>query len=114
MNKKYLLLIIFTFILGGLFSLSFGKVLSSEELVNNAQKELKTITTQELVKLLKDKPNTQIIDIRTKNDILKDGGFIKANKVTNIPRDKLEFLISNTVKENDTFVVHCLNGIEAL
>lgn len=110
MKKKYFISALFSIVLSGLFSLSFAKVIGSDQLVSKAQKELKTINTQELVKLLKEKPNTQIIDIRTKNDILEDGGFIKANRVTNIPRDKLEFLISDTVQEDDTFVVHCLNG----
>ncbi len=98
-----------------LFFLSFnlyGEVLRGDKLVEKTQKELSkvTINTKELVSLLKKEPNTKIIDIRTKADIVADGGFIKANKVVNIPRDKLEFIIADEVDENEKFVVHCLNG----
>ncbi len=97
-----------TFIL--LTSTAYSKTLTSEELVKQVQNNLKTITTKELVNLLKKHPNTKIIDVRQKSDILKQGGFIKANKVTNIPRGILEFKIANTVKLDETFIVHCFTG----
>ena len=87
-----------------------GKNLTSEDLSKEAIKKVKVITTSELVQLLKKKPNTPIIDVRSRADILKEGGYIKANKVTLLPRDKMEFLISDVVDYNDTFVVHCNTG----
>jgi len=77
-------------------------------------KELDVINTQELVKLLKQKPNTKIIDVRSRAEINNQGGYIKANKVSNIQRGDLEFLISQEVKIDDTFVVHCFNGNKSL
>ena len=55
-------------------------------LISAVNADIKTIDTKQLLELLKKNPNTQIIDVRTKADILKQGGFIKANRVTNIPR----------------------------
>jgi rhodanese-related sulfurtransferase/glyoxylase-like metal-dependent hydrolase (beta-lactamase superfamily II) len=87
-----------------------SKILTSKELIKQTQAKVKTIDTKQLVSLLKTNPNTQIIDVRQKSEILKDGGFIKANRVTNIPRGILEFEIANIVRQDETFVVHCLNG----
>ncbi len=101
-------LLVFIFFCSSLFA----EVSKPSKMVQVAQKSLQnsTITTKELVSLLKQKPNTKIIDIRTKADIVRDGGFIKANKVINIPRDKLEFIIADEVDMDEVFVVHCLNG----
>jgi glyoxylase-like metal-dependent hydrolase (beta-lactamase superfamily II)/rhodanese-related sulfurtransferase len=85
-------------------------VLSSSQVIENAQKNIKSLNTDEVVKILKENPNTKVIDVRTRGDILKQGGFIKANKVINIPRDKMEFIIGNEVNENEKFIVHCYTG----
>ena len=76
----------------------------------NANQKVHSIDTDKLIGLLKDNPNMQIIDVRARGDILLEGGYIKANKVTNIPRGELEFLISDSVKKDETFVVHCSSG----
>ena len=107
MHKQIIVLIVISLTM---ISTAFSKNLTSEERVKQTQKQLKTVTTEELVKLLKKHPNTHIIDVRQKSEILNQGGFIKANKVTNIPRGILEFKIADTVKLNDTFIVHCSTG----
>ena len=76
----------------------------------NANQKVHSIDTDELLGLLKDNPNMQIIDVRARGDILLEGGYIKANKVTNIPRGELEFLIADSVKKDEKFVVHCSRG----
>lgn len=48
--------------------------------------------------------------MRTKVDITKQGGYIKTNNYTNIPRDKLEFLISEYVNKDEKFIVSCYTG----
>lgn len=88
--------------------------LNLDEIKNNALKEVKIINTNELVTLLEKSPNTKIIDVREKDEILRQGGYIKANKVTNISRANLEFLIQEEVKEDETFIVHCFNGNKSL
>ncbi|MBD3841252.1 MAG: MBL fold metallo-hydrolase [Campylobacterales bacterium] len=93
-----------------LSSSAVASVYDSNKIVQEAKNDLKIINTQDLVTLLKKNPNTKIIDVRTKGDILKQGGFIKANKVINIPRDKLEFVIDQEVDLDETFVVHCYTG----
>ncbi len=107
MVSKFLKLILIS-------SLSFvllsAKEYTGEQLIKNAQDRLKTVTTKELVALLKKSPNTQIIDVRTRADILKQGGYIKANRVTNIPRGILEMTIAQNVEKDETFVVHCFTG----
>jgi len=86
------------------------KVLSSDELISIAQKEVKAIDTKELQKLLKSNPNMKIVDVRPRADIIAQGGRIQANKFINIPRDKLEFMIADKVNPEETFVVHCYTG----
>ncbi len=86
------------------------KVLSSDALMVVAQKEVKAIKTKELQKLLKTNPNMKIVDVRTRTDIIAQGGRIQANKFINISRDKLEFTIAEKVNPDETFVVHCYTG----
>jgi rhodanese-related sulfurtransferase/glyoxylase-like metal-dependent hydrolase (beta-lactamase superfamily II) len=83
---------------------------NKDVLLKEAKKTVKSIDTKELVALLKKDPNLQIIDVRTRGDILQQGGYIKANKVVNISRDKLEFKIAEEVNKDQTFVVHCYTG----
>ena len=87
-----------------------AEVLNEAQVLQQAQKTVKSIDTKQLQTLLKEDPNLQIIDVRTREDIYKQGGYIKANRVTNIPRDKLEFLIANEVQPEQKFVVHCYTG----
>ncbi len=87
-----------------------AKGLNATQLLQEAQKTVTSIDTKKLQDLLKKDPNLQIIDVRTKGDILKQGGYIKANRVTNISRDKLEFTIADIVKADQPFVVHCYTG----
>lgn len=85
-------------------------VKSTDQVIAQAQKNINSINTDQLLEILKENPNTRIIDVRSREDINRQGGFIKANKVTKIPRDKLEFMIANTVKADEKFVVHCYTG----
>jgi glyoxylase-like metal-dependent hydrolase (beta-lactamase superfamily II)/rhodanese-related sulfurtransferase len=106
MFKKY---ITATVLLGSVF-FTYATA-DVKELLQSAQKTVKSIDTKELVNLLKKDPNTLIIDLRTKSDILNQGGYIKANRVRNIPRDKMEFMITEEVFKKDTpFIVHCYTG----
>jgi len=82
-----------------------------DALLKEAVKSVKSVDTKKIQEILKKDPNTLIIDVRTRGDILNQGGFIKANKVRNISRDKLEFLIAQEVPQKDTpFIVHCNTG----
>ena len=84
---------------------------NGDTLIKEAKQTVKSINTKALVEILKEKPNTLIIDVRTRGDILKQGGYIKANKVVNISRDKMEFLIDKEISNKDkTFIVHCYTG----
>lgn len=74
------------------------------------KKQVKSLDSKEIAELLKKDPNIQIIDVRTKVDITKQGGYIKTNNYTNIPRDKLEFLISEYVNKDEKFIVSCYTG----
>ncbi|MFZ9659316.1 MAG: MBL fold metallo-hydrolase [Arcobacteraceae bacterium] len=109
MYKKIILSILTCGLLHGV-DIVKNDVLTSEKLMENYKKDVKTINTLELSQLLKTNPNTKIIDVRIRADIAKQGGYIKANKVTNISRDKLEFMIADHVKADETFVVHCYTG----
>lgn len=80
-------------------------------LLDEAKQTVKSVDTKAVIEILKKDPNTLIIDVRSRGDILNQGGYIKANKVRNIPRDKLEFTIAQEVATKDTpFIVHCYTG----
>jgi len=81
-----------------------------KDLLQKAQNEINTIDTKALVELLKKEPNVQIIDVRTRDEINKDGGYIKTNNYTNISRDKLEFLIAEYAKKDEKIIVSCYDG----
>ena len=87
-----------------------AKVLNSDELQLKYQKNVKYVNTKQLVKLLKDKPNTRVIDVRLTRDAIDQGGLLKVNKLSRISRDKLEFSIGSVVKPDESFVVHCYTG----
>ena len=63
------------------------KITSSIELVNKALKEIKTISTDEAYKLIKE-DNSNLIDIRDGRELQKEGSVEGA---THIPRGMLEF-----------------------
>ena len=87
-----------------------GKLILLVIFISSLNADIKTVNTKQLVELLKKNPNTQIIDVRTRADILKQGGYIKANRVTNIPRGVLEFKIEEEVNKDQPLVVHCFTG----
>lgn len=100
-----------------LLSLSSVNILNATDIDNiivEAKKEVTAINTKQLTELLKEDPNMQVIDVRNRAEITKDGGYPKVNNYTNISRDKIEFLISQNANKNDKFVVHCLDGNRSL
>jgi glyoxylase-like metal-dependent hydrolase (beta-lactamase superfamily II)/rhodanese-related sulfurtransferase len=105
MLKNFLIVTLF-----GIGMVLNSEVLNETTLLKQAQKTVKSIDTKQLQALLKEDSNLQLIDVRTKGDILSQGGYIKVNKVTNISRDKLEFLISSEVTPDQKFVLYCYDG----
>lgn len=79
-------------------------------ILEETKKQVKSIDSKEIMELLKENPNIQIIDVRTRADITKQGGYIKTNNYTNIPRDKLEFLISEHANKDEKFILSCFTG----
>jgi glyoxylase-like metal-dependent hydrolase (beta-lactamase superfamily II)/rhodanese-related sulfurtransferase len=91
--------------------LSLGaKVMDKAEFSALAQKSVTSIDTKAVQEILAKNPNTKLIDVRSKEDILSEGGFIKANHVLRIPRDKLEFLIGENVAPEEQFIVYGNTG----
>lgn len=86
-------------------------LLSVNQLMEKYKKMTNAIDTEGLVQLLKENPNIKVIDIRLPKDIIKQGGKIKTNRLLNITRDKLEFMIADTLDSpNEKFVIHCYTG----
>jgi glyoxylase-like metal-dependent hydrolase (beta-lactamase superfamily II)/rhodanese-related sulfurtransferase len=86
-------------------------VLTADQLMAKYEKNMNSIDTQGLVKLLKNEPNTKVIDVRIPKDVIKQGGKIKTNRLFSITRDKLEFMIGNILdKPTEKFVIHCYTG----
>ncbi|MEE9326653.1 MAG: rhodanese-like domain-containing protein [Cocleimonas sp.] len=74
----------------------------------DANKTITNINTEALQKLLKENPKTELIDVRTANEIDFIGGAIDADENVNIPRGWLEFDVASHVKTKDTpIVVYC-------
>ena len=86
-----------------------ANVLTSEDLIKQAQKEIKSLNTSEVLAKLKENPNIPFIDVRPKSEI-SDYGYIKANVVNRINRASLEFIIGDTINKDEEFIVYCGNG----
>ena len=87
-----------------------GPPLSSQagKLLDEVKQRISNIHTKELQALLKDKPDTVLIDVRSPEEITLRGGSIDAPQHFNIQRGWLEFQIDNYVPRKDTpIVVYC-------
>lgn len=105
-NKKSII----TALILSLSSATMLNAVEVKDLLQKAQSEINTINTKALIELLKKEPNTALIDVRTRDEINKDGGYIKTNNYTNISRDKLEFLIPEYAKKDEKIIVSCYDG----
>ena len=93
------------------------KITSSSELVNNALKEVKTISTEEAIKLV-ESGETNLIDIRDIRELQKEG---KVEGATHIPRGMLEFWLDpgsayfkdGKLDMNKEMVLFCAGGLRS-
>ena len=93
------------------------KITSSSELVNRALKEIKTISTDEAHKLVKN-GETNLIDIRDVRELQKEG---KVDGATHIPRGMLEFWMDpdsqyfkdGKIDMNKEIVLFCAGGLRS-
>ena len=93
------------------------KITSSSELVNNALKEVKTISTDEAIKLV-ESGETNLIDIRDIRELQKEG---KVEGATHIPRGMLEFWLDpgsayfkdGKLDMNKEMVLFCAGGLRS-
>ena len=93
------------------------KITSSSELVNSALKEIKTISTDEAHKLVKN-GETNLIDIRDVRELQKEG---KVDGATHIPRGMLEFWLDPSsayfkdgkLDLNKEMVLFCAGGLRS-
>jgi len=94
-----------------------NKIKNYDEILKKVSKHINSIDTKTLLSMLKKNPNLKVIDVRDKEDVLKQGGYIKTNKLYFMPRGKLESLIGDKVvniKPNESFVVYCYDGKQSL
>ncbi len=81
---------------------------AGEKAIERANKTIININTAELEKILLENPKTELIDVRTANEIDFIGGSIDADENVNISRGWLEFDVASHVKTKDTpIVVYC-------
>ena len=93
------------------------KITSSAELVNNALKEIKTISTDEAHKLVEN-GKTNLIDIRDVRELQNEG---KVDGATHIPRGMLEFWLDpasvyfkdGKLDLNKEMVLFCAGGLRS-
>ncbi len=73
-----------------------------------ANKVITNINTEELLKILKDNPKTELVDVRSPNEIDFINGYIDSDEHVNITRGWLEFDLAAHVRTKDTpIVVYC-------
>lgn len=86
-------------------------IISGDQLMVEAEKVTRSITTDELLKMLQGDPEMVLIDIRTHNEVNRMGGTIDAPQNKIIPRGWLEFRTPRFALEKDTpIVVYCGAG----
>ena len=93
------------------------KIKSSSELVNNALKEVKTISTDEAIKLV-ESGETNLIDIRDVRELEREGRIDDSN---HIPRGMLEFWLDpesayfkqGKLDLNKEMVLFCAGGMRS-
>lgn len=72
------------------------------------QKSIPNIDTEELKQILDADPNTMLIDVRTVREANLTGGIIRAKRTMTIPRGWLEFSIAEAVPDKATPIfVYC-------
>lgn len=88
----------------------FVPALTSEAqaILDDVNQRITNINTKELQQILKDKPETQVIDVRTAQEITVLGGSIAAPRHRNIMRGWIEMQIDGLIPDKDTpIVVYC-------
>jgi len=65
MLKKILTLLVFTFFTSSILS---ANVLTSDDLLKEASKQIKSLNTNEVLAKLKENPNIHLIDVRPKEE----------------------------------------------
>lgn len=82
-----------------------------QQLLDSINQQITNIDTDQLLKQIKDHPETVLIDVRTADEI-KQVGTIGLYQNVNIPRGWMEFRIADEASDKDTpIVVYC--GINA-
>lgn len=101
-------LCIFTVLLSSTISYQADEISAGQKAIDEANKTIININTEELQNLLKNNPKLELIDVRNATEINFIGGSIDADEDVNISRGWLEFDISDHVKTKGTpIVVYC-------
>ena len=78
------------------------------QILDEVNRRIVDIDTSGLAELLRERPDTVVIDVRTPREIHRLGGTIDAPQSINIPRGWIEFRIGEAVPDLDTpIVVYC-------
>lgn len=81
---------------------------TGQTLLQKANRQITNIDTLQLQRLLDQKPDTVVIDVRTADEIARLGGMIESRRNYNIPRGWLEFrLDALELTANTPIVVYC-------
>nr|CAA6829094.1 MAG: SoxH protein, homolog [uncultured Thiotrichaceae bacterium] len=81
---------------------------TAQAILDDVNTRITNINTQELQALLKEHPETQVIDVRTPQEISLLGGHIDAPRHRNIMRSWIEMQIDGLIPDKDTpIVVYC-------
>jgi len=73
-----------------------------------ANKVITNINTEELLKILKENPKTELVDVRSPSEVDFINGYIDSDEHVNITRGWLEFDLAAHVRTKDTpIVVYC-------
>ena len=110
MRKQFLMRLFITvfFVFGSVTSVANQGELTAEKLKEKSSKVIKDIETFELQDWLSRHPETVLIDVRSRDELVKLGGMIDGQNSFNVMRGWLEFQISTIVSDKSTpIVVYC-------
>lgn len=85
-----------------------AKLKDGQQILDHVNRTITNIGTQQLQQILKQQPNTAVIDVRTPDEIARLGGMIRSNRNYNIIRGWLEFRVGDRIPDANTpIVVYC-------
>ena len=108
MKLRKLAFVLFSLLLVTLSHANEQELSDGDRAILEANRTITNINSDELLKILKENPKTELVDVRSPDEVDFIGGYIDADEHVNITRGWLEFDLASHVKNKDIpIVVYC-------